>query len=103
MSTPAEDKMPAVIRMIRQSYLALSPEEERALAHEVAGLLTNVDILAALPVTGGLAPPTVTPEELREDVVTPSLPAAEALRNAPAAHDNFISVPKIIARPEENE
>lgn len=98
-----EDRTPVIIKMIRQSYLALTPAEELTLAREVAVLLRNLDILASLPAAGGLPPPTVTAEELRPDVIAPSLSPDEALANAPASHDNFISVPKIISRPEDKD
>lgn len=100
---PAEKRPDVIRRMIREAYLAVSAAEEEELARDVVGLLENVDLLATLEVDA--APPAfaVEPADLRPDEVTPSLELADALRNAPAAHDGFVSVPKVLAPPEKEE
>lgn len=100
---PAESRSDVIRRMIREAYLAVSPAEEEQLAREVVGLLDNVDLLAALEVEAGPPPAAVEPAALRPDEVAPSLALADALRNAPAAHDGFVSVPKVLSPPEKEE
>lgn len=98
----SEEKITVIRRMIREAYLALSPEEEEKLAREVVGLINNVEILAAIEVGEGPPPATVEPTELRDDVVQPSLPLERALANAPDAHDGFVAVPKVLALDEKD-
>jgi aspartyl-tRNA(Asn)/glutamyl-tRNA(Gln) amidotransferase subunit C len=98
---PSEEKINVIRRMIREAYLAFSAQEEEQLAHEVVGLLENVEILAALEVDEGPPPPAVEPAELRGDAVRPSLPPDRALANAPDAHDGFVAVPKVLAPAEK--
>jgi aspartyl-tRNA(Asn)/glutamyl-tRNA(Gln) amidotransferase subunit C len=93
-------KIETIRRMIRQAYLALPGDEEQQLAREVVGLIKNVEILAALDVEEGPPRPAVEPTELRPDDPRPSLPLDQALVNAPASHDGFVAVPKVLA-PEE--
>jgi len=101
--TRAEKRPDVIRRMIREAYLAVSPAEEERLAEEVVGLLENVDLLAALEVEADPRVAAVEPTDLRPDEVTPSLALADALRNAPAAHDGFVSVPKVLSPPEKEE
>ncbi|UCH79486.1 MAG: aspartyl/glutamyl-tRNA amidotransferase subunit C [Candidatus Coatesbacteria bacterium] len=101
--TPAEKRSDVIRRMVREAYLALSPAEEEQLARDVVGLLENVDLLAALEVEAKPPPSAVEPADLRADEVTPSLALEDALRNAPAAHDDFVSVPKVLSPPEKEE
>jgi aspartyl-tRNA(Asn)/glutamyl-tRNA(Gln) amidotransferase subunit C len=82
--------------MIRETYLALPDDEEEKLAREVAGLLDNVEVLAALEVEAGPPRAAVEPAELRPDEPRPSLPLARALANAPDPHDGFVAVPKVL-------
>lgn len=91
-----EDKVTTLRRMIRESYLALPGDDEEKLTREVAGLLDNVEVLAALEVEAGPPPATIEPAELRPDEARPSLPQQRALANAPDAHDGFVAVPKIL-------
>ncbi len=98
-----EDNLPVLRRMIREAYLALSPEEEEKLAGEVAGLLDNVAIIASLPPAAGAPRAAVGPAELRADDVEPSLALGDALANAPDTHDGFVAVPKVIGAAEGDD
>jgi aspartyl/glutamyl-tRNA(Asn/Gln) amidotransferase C subunit len=98
-----EEKLQTLRRMIREAYLALPGEEEETLAREVAGLLDNVEILAALEVEAGPPLPAIEPAELRPDEVQPSLPQPGALANAPDAHDGFVAVPKVLGADNAGE
>jgi len=98
-----DDKRGTLRRMVREAYLSLSPAEEDALVEEVRGLLDNVELLAALPLEPYAGADAVPATEVRADEVTPSLSAEAALGNAPARHDGFVSVPKVITTRAEGE
>jgi aspartyl-tRNA(Asn)/glutamyl-tRNA(Gln) amidotransferase subunit C len=94
--TADQERIAVIRKMIRESYLALPPEEEEQLAREIEGLLENVEILARLEVEEGPPRTALEPAELRPDEVAPSLPPDLALSNAPASHDGYVSVPKVL-------
>ncbi|MCP5519119.1 MAG: Asp-tRNA(Asn)/Glu-tRNA(Gln) amidotransferase subunit GatC [Verrucomicrobiales bacterium] len=78
--------------------LALTPEEAAALNGQLAGVLSYVEKLKEVDVTGvepmAHAQPRVNVS--RPDEVRPSLPHSEALRNAPASANGLFVVPKIV-------
>jgi aspartyl-tRNA(Asn)/glutamyl-tRNA(Gln) amidotransferase subunit C len=78
--------------------LGLSDEELTRLEGELNHILDQYAILATLDTDA--IPPTAQTIELanilRDDVVTPSLPAERVLANAPSTEDGFIVVPAII-------
>lgn len=78
--------------------IALSEEEQRKLGDQLAQILNYVEKLKELDVTG--VEPTAHPVPLanvaRADEPRASLPAAEALRNAPAQANDLFLVPKIV-------
>jgi len=94
-----EDRIEVLKRMIRETYLGLPPEEEETLARDVDGLLHNVELLANLPVAATTERPTVDVGQLRPDDPASSLAVEGALANAPAHHEGFVSVPKVITGP----
>lgn len=78
--------------------LRLAPNEIDRLRGELSAILGYVEQLRAIDTTG-VAPMThAVPLDcpLREDEVRPSLPADEALADAPQRHDDCFSVPRII-------
>ena len=87
------------VRKVAQlARLALSPEEEVQLIGELNQILDYVAALDELD-TAGVAPTShVLPlsNVFREDEVTPSLPQAEALANAPSSGHGHFRVPKVI-------
>jgi aspartyl/glutamyl-tRNA(Asn/Gln) amidotransferase C subunit len=98
-----DEKIKTLRRMVREAYLSLPEDEEDRLVQEVAGLLDNVEILAALEVEAGPPRPAVEPTELRPDEVQPSLPQPDTLANAPDAHDGFVAVPKVLGADDAGE
>lgn len=78
--------------------LELTAEEETQFAAQLAHVLGYVEKLKELDVTG--VEPTAHAVPLlnvtRPDAARPSLPTAEALRNAPAAAGGLFVVPKIV-------
>ncbi len=91
-----EEWRKVLCRMVRETYLALDETQEEQLAREVEGLLENVAVLASLPVAAASARPPLEPDELRADELERSLAREQALANAPATHNAFVAVPKIM-------
>ncbi|HEX8938806.1 MAG TPA: Asp-tRNA(Asn)/Glu-tRNA(Gln) amidotransferase subunit GatC [Candidatus Limnocylindrales bacterium] len=78
--------------------LGLAPEELDRLEGQLNHILDQYAVLARLD-TEAIAPTAQTIELeniLREDVVGPSLPVAEALANAPRADGDYVVVPPIL-------
>ena len=75
-------------------------EEERlpALAGELSGILTFMEQLNEVDVTGIEPMVSVTPMRLkrRADVVTDGNIQAQVLANAPDAREGFFAVPKVV-------
>jgi len=87
-----------VRRIAALARLELSPEEEARFAEQLSAVLTYVEQLSTLDVSG-VPPMTHALAEapsLREDEVLPSLPPEDSLANAPAREGTFFLVPRII-------
>ncbi len=83
--------------------LKLSPEEIEKLGHELGSIVTYIEKLKELDTTNvePMAQVLFDAEEtatLREDVVRPTIPNAEALANAPTAAAGYFKVPRVIER-----
>jgi aspartyl-tRNA(Asn)/glutamyl-tRNA(Gln) amidotransferase subunit C len=80
------------------SRLALTPEEEQKLGAQLGHIIGFVEQLKAVDVSHveptAHAVPTVN--VTRPDEIRPSLPHAEALRNAPKQSGGLFVVPKIV-------
>jgi len=78
--------------------LSLSPEEEQKLGAQLGHILGYIEKLKEVDVSG--VEPTAHPFPLvnvaRPDVIQPSMPHEEALRNAPAQANGLFMVPKIV-------
>ena len=78
--------------------LALTPEEERKFGDQLGHILEHIEKLKELDVSN--VEPTAHAVPLvnvtRADEVRPSLPHADALRNAPAQANGLFMVPKIV-------
>jgi aspartyl-tRNA(Asn)/glutamyl-tRNA(Gln) amidotransferase subunit C len=78
--------------------LSLTPEEEQKIGAQLAQVLGYIEKLKEVDVSG--VEPTAHAFPLvnvtRPDVACPSLPHAEALRNAPAQANGLFMVPKIV-------
>lgn len=87
-----------IAKVAHLARLALNPDEVETMTREVGHILTYIDTLNELD-TQGVAPTShalAITNAFREDLVTPSLPREEALRNAPRRNDQAFVVPKII-------
>lgn len=82
----------------RLARLALTPAEEKTFGSQLGRILDYVAQLKELEVAA--IEPTAHAVPLvnvtRPDVVEPSLPHAEAMRNAPAQANGLFLVPKIV-------
>ncbi|MDQ7784319.1 MAG: Asp-tRNA(Asn)/Glu-tRNA(Gln) amidotransferase subunit GatC [Desulfomonilaceae bacterium] len=78
--------------------LALTPDEKEKYLAQLDDILKYMDMLAEVPTDDvePMAGPVELYTPLREDEVTPSLPADEALANAPARWGTAFKVPKVI-------
>jgi len=78
--------------------LELTPEEEQKFGAQLGQVLAYVEKLKELDVSQVEATAHAVPRHnvSRADTVQPSLPAEEALRNAPAQADGLFVVPKIV-------
>jgi aspartyl-tRNA(Asn)/glutamyl-tRNA(Gln) amidotransferase subunit C len=78
--------------------LALTPDEEKKLSAQLGNILSYIEKLRELDVTG--VEPTAHAMPMtnvtRPDEVRPSLPHDDALRNAPAQANGLFMVPKIV-------
>lgn len=87
-----------VKHVARLARLALTPEEEKNLGAQLGNILGFIEQLRALDVAGVEPTAHAVPmvNVTRADEVRPSLPHAEALRNAPKQAGGLFVVPKIV-------
>ena len=92
---PAEIDVKYVAHLAR---LSLTPEEEQKLSSQLGNILSYIEKLKEVDVTG--VEPTAHAFPLvnvtRPDEVRPSLSNEDALRNAPAKSAGLFIVPKIV-------
>jgi len=89
----------AIVRRIAQlARIAVSDEEVPHLEGELNAILSFVEELGAVDVTGVEPMTSVIPMTLRrrEDVVTDGEIESLVMANAPLAEDDFFLVPKVI-------
>ena len=87
-----------VEHVAKLARLQLSEEELARYQQQLGAILDYIAKLEKLDVSG--AEPLVHPAEsanvFREDLPSPCLPRAEALKNAPERTDDFFIVPKVV-------
>ena len=78
--------------------LSLEPEERKKYQAQLDDILKYMDMLGEVDTDDvePMAGPVELYTPLREDVVKPSLPAEEALANAPARAGGSFRVPKVL-------
>jgi aspartyl-tRNA(Asn)/glutamyl-tRNA(Gln) amidotransferase subunit C len=87
-----------VEHIAKLARLEFSPDEMEKFTHQMNDILKYIDKLNELD-TSNIEPLTQVMESgnvFREDIVTPSLPVEEILKNAPANDGKFFKVPKVI-------
>lgn len=95
MAAAAEFDVQYVAHLAR---LNLSETEQQKLGEQLRGILTYVEKLSEVDVSGVEPTAHAVPltNVVRPDVAQPSLTNAEALRNAPAKANGLFIVPKIV-------
>jgi len=88
----------AVRRIAHLARIAVTDEEVPHLQREINAILSFVEALGAVDVTGVEPMTSVIPMKLpmREDVVTDGGIESFVLANAPQSEDDFFLVPKVI-------
>jgi len=85
-------------RIANLARLALTPEEKVKFSAQLADVLTNIEKLKQVDVTG--VEPTAHAFPIynvwADDVAKPGLSVEDVLRNAPEKRDNMIVVPKVV-------
>ena len=78
--------------------LEFTAEEKEQFAHQLTDILHYMEKLNELDTTNvePLSHVIELSNVFRDDVVKPSIPTADALRNAPAKTDSHFKVPKVI-------
>ncbi|MER3425386.1 MAG: Asp-tRNA(Asn)/Glu-tRNA(Gln) amidotransferase GatCAB subunit C [Nitrospiraceae bacterium] len=87
-----------VEHVAKLARLEITEEEKNTFSRQLSGILTYFEQLKKIDTTGVDQTATVLeqPGVLREDQVRPSLPAQQALANAPERGDGYFLVPKIL-------
>jgi aspartyl-tRNA(Asn)/glutamyl-tRNA(Gln) amidotransferase subunit C len=88
----------SVRRIAHLARVAVAESEVEHLRGELNVMLSFVEQLSEVDVTGVEPMTSVTPMAMkqREDVVTDGGIADDIVRNAPATDDNFFLVPKVV-------
>jgi aspartyl-tRNA(Asn)/glutamyl-tRNA(Gln) amidotransferase subunit C len=87
-----------VRRIAHLARIAVAEDEIEHLRGELNAMLSFVEQLSEVDVTGVEPMTSVTPMEMkkRKDVVTDGDIADDIVHNAPATDDNFFLVPKVV-------
>ena len=80
--------------------IGLTEEENKMVLDEFEAIDKNLDMVNLIPNIGEVTPMTHTLDdfmyELREDVIVPSVPIEDLLRNSDDTEGNEIVVPKVV-------
>jgi aspartyl-tRNA(Asn)/glutamyl-tRNA(Gln) amidotransferase subunit C len=95
MSAPDDLNIDRIANLAR---IALTPEEKAKFSAQLADVLTNIEKLKQVDVTG--VEPTAHAFPVynvwADDIAQAGLSVEDALRNAPEKRDNMIVVPKVV-------
>jgi aspartyl-tRNA(Asn)/glutamyl-tRNA(Gln) amidotransferase subunit C len=88
----------AVRRIAHLARIAVAENEIEHLRRELNAMLSFVEQLSEVDVTGVEPMTSVTPMAMkqRDDIVNDGGIADDIVRNAPATEDNFFLVPKVV-------
>jgi len=88
-----------VEHVAKLARLEFTPPEMEKFTHQLNQILAYMDKLNELDTTNvePLSQVIELQNALRDDIVKPSLPVEEVLKNAPAKTDKFFKVPKVIS------
>ncbi len=82
-------------KIAKLSRLAIEPEREEKFQKDMQNIIEMVERLPEME-TGDLPPKVEDTMTLREDMVEPSLPRDEVLKNAPQVAAGCVVVPKTV-------
>lgn len=82
-------------KIAKLSRLAIEPEREEKFQKDMQNIIEMVERLPEME-TGDLSPKVEDTMTLREDMVEPSLPWDEVLKNAPQVAAGCVVVPKTV-------
>ena len=85
---------PEVNHIAELADVGINPEELGTFTHQFNAILEYFDVLDR--VSGDTAVTCDRYNVMREDLVEPSLPQEEVLRNAAAQEDGFIKAPRVM-------
>ena len=86
-----------LLKLAALARLRLDESEIAPFQKDIAEMLDYVKTLEQVDTTEvDLAEAADQPNVLREDIVQPSLPVEEALKNAPERVDDYFKVPKVV-------
>jgi aspartyl-tRNA(Asn)/glutamyl-tRNA(Gln) amidotransferase subunit C len=83
-----------VTHIVELADVGIHPEELAPFTHQFNAILEYFDVLDH--VSGDTAVTRDLFNVMREDIVEPSLPQGEVLRNAAAREDGFIKAPRVM-------
>ena len=84
-----------ILRLAKLAKLSIPEDKVDEFRKKMEDIIQMVENLPDLDTSGSLVDPTDT-MELREDVVQPSSPRDEMLRNAPYTAAGCILIPKVV-------
>ena len=89
-----------VLHVAKLARLALREDQLTKLAPQLGAILQYVEQISKIDMKGvePMAHALPLHNILREDIVEPSLPLEEVLKNAPETDGTFFEVPKVIER-----
>lgn len=86
-----------LLKLAALARLRLDESEIAPFQKDIAEMLDYVKTLEQVDTAAvDLTETADQPNVLREDIVQPSLPVEEALKNAPERVDNYFKVPKVV-------
>lgn len=82
--------------------LAVTDQEVAVFSEQMSTIIDYFDLLGEADIEGigPASQPQMGRDELRPDVVTPSMPREDFLANAPARKDTYVRVSVVIDAPE---
>jgi len=78
------------------SGLEFTDKEREIMAKEVSGILTMLHSCEDTNLQDSNIRKVVSINDLREDVITPSIPKEFAIGQAPLIQNDFIAIPKVV-------
>lgn len=85
-----------ILRIAEISKLSFTDKELEKIRALLKVKLEQWSPIKAVKTNNKIVYPTVTIQQLREDIIQPSLPQEKVLSNAPSANDEYVTVPQVL-------